>query len=172
MNLILAFIILLLARKKQSFKFYGVLMLCFLAGMIYELIGVHTGYLFGQYKYGNVLGAKILEIPWVIGINWCSLVISSCSIAKIVKLKPIFQAIIAAALMLLLDILIEPVAVNLGFWIWETGEIPLYNYFCWFFLSIPLTFLYLKQRLDEQNSLAIALYIILVLFFGILNLLL
>lgn len=169
MNLILTFVLLLIARKNHSLKLYVVLLSCFVAGMLFEWIGVHTGYLFGNYHYGNVLGKQIGEVPWVIGLNWCSLVICSCSVASYVAVKPWIQAVIASALMVFLDLLIEPVAVKLDYWVWNGGEIPLYNYFCWFFLSLPLTFLFLKKKLGEQNRVAVGLYVIFVLFFGILR---
>lgn len=169
MNLILSFALLLLARKKHSMQLYLVLLTCFTCGLLVEWIGVHTGYLFGSYHYGTALGQKLEGIPWVIGLNWCSLVICSASLAAYIKVKPWLQAVFAAGLMVALDFILEPVAVKLGYWFWEGGTIPFYNYVCWFLLSIPLTFLFLKNKLTEQNSVPVGLYVIFVLFFGILR---
>ena len=51
-------------RKALLFAFIWV------AGIGAEWIGVHTGYLFGSYSYGENLGPKIDGIPYLIGVNW------------------------------------------------------------------------------------------------------
>ena len=38
--------------------------------------------------------------------------------------------------MVLLDIMIEPVAIELDFWQWEGGNIPLQNYLMWFIVAL------------------------------------
>ena len=35
-----------------------------------EAVGVRTGAIFGAYSYGDVLGARLLAVPPVIGFNW------------------------------------------------------------------------------------------------------
>jgi putative membrane protein len=83
---------------------------------------------------------------------------------KIVK-HNIFTPIIASLLMVGLDFLIEPVAINSDYWSWENNQIPLYNYVCWFLISFLIHIVYQKNKLTEQNSVYNCLYIVLVVFF-------
>ena len=168
-NLLLSFVILLIARFEHSKKFYFFLLFAFLIGMTAEWIGVHTGLLFGDYAYGENLGVKIGEVPLIIGINWAMLVIISASLAETLVFAWYIKAFIASVFMLFLDFLIEPVAIVSDYWTWN-GEIPLSNYVTWFLVTLLLQGIYFRFKLAETNKVAIALYGIQVLFFTILNL--
>jgi putative membrane protein len=125
--------------------------------------------LFGDYKYGSVLGPKIFGVPVIIGVNWAMLSMVSASLLASLQLNYWLEVMAAAALMVFLDFLLEPVAVKLGFWQWKGGIIPAYNYVCWFFTSIFLQLVYRKWRLNEPNNVAVALFIFLTIFFILLN---
>ncbi len=172
MNLLLSFAILILSRKteKQLFLIFG--FICFLTGMSAEWIGIHTGWLFGDYAYDSNLGVKLSGVPLIIGINWGILSVCCCSVSALLfekRLRPVFLAMISALLMMLLDVLIEPVAISSGYWHWNSPNIPLYNYVCWFAIAFPLHFVYFRWKLNEQNKVSIALFVIMVIFFTVLN---
>lgn len=168
-NLILSFTVILLARKSQFSRFVLFLLLCFVVGMTVEWIGINTGLLFGNYSYGNNLGAKICGVPWVIGLNWGLLVVSSASVISSLKVSDFWKATFAAFLMTGLDILMEPVAVESDFWNWENGIIPVFNYVCWFAISLVLQVIYFKFKLAESNKVYIVLFVILIVFFSLLT---
>ncbi len=168
-NLILSFFILSAASHPHRKRLFFVLAVSFFVGIIVEFIGVHTGLLFGNYYYGNNLGYKFIEIPLVIGLNWGLLVVCSGSIANRMKLSIIPTIILGAALMTGLDYLIEPVAIKSDFWHWKNEEIPIYNFVCWFLIALPLQWLNYKWNNQISNKVYDALFIILVLFFTILN---
>jgi putative membrane protein len=46
------------------------------------MLGVHTGILFGNYKYGNALGLKLNDVPILIGINWF-IVVYACGMSAL-----------------------------------------------------------------------------------------
>lgn len=165
MNLYISFAVLLLSRKTKFKFFFIFITVAFLLGMSFEIIGVKTSYLFGEYYYGNNLGQKIFEVPIVIGINWAVLAICSGNIIQKLKLNILFSALLTSLLMVLLDYLIEPIAIKNDYWHWKNELIPVYNYISWFFLSIPITLLYFKLKLQEQNKVSNVLYLILALFF-------
>lgn len=169
-NLLISFSILLLGRKEHSIKFYYFIILCALYGMIAEWIGVHTHILFGDYSYGKNLGFKLFDVPLIIGVNWCVLTIATSSLAYSITKNTYVHLLISCGLMVGIDLLIEPVAIKSDYWTWHKGVIPIYNYICWFLVSIPIQLLYLKLKLPEQNKVAICLYIVLIVFFGLLNL--
>jgi bisanhydrobacterioruberin hydratase len=168
-NLALSFGLLLLGRNEHSFKFYVFIFVAFAVGMSAEWLGVHTGLLFGDYHYGESLGFKLYGVPVIIGINWAMLVIISASVAKRFRLHQWLQIILSTVLMVLLDVLIEPVAIVSDYWIWD-GPIPMSNFVGWLIITLILQIIYFRINLAEANKVGIALYIIQVLFFIILNL--
>lgn len=147
------------------------LALSYLVGFGAEMFGVQTGLLFGDYAYGRVLGPKIWGTPLMIGVNWMLLAYSIGVTTNHLfpRLHWLPQGAIAALLMVGLDVLIEPVAIRYDFWTWAQGLPPLRNYIGWFLVSLPLLCIFTYTQKDVRNKVAIALFILQILFFLILN---
>lgn len=141
----------------------------FLVGFFAEVIGVKTGVLFGEYYYGKTLGLKLFEVPLAIGHNWVIMVYGSNLLARKISQNRTIIVLIGAATMTLIDVIIEPVAIKLDFWTWTENEIPLQNYLGWFLLSVLLQICMTFLMPKSNNWLAIRLLYILILFFGLLN---
>ncbi|RFC55857.1 carotenoid biosynthesis protein [Brumimicrobium aurantiacum] len=171
MNLLISFIVLLLALKNHSLRFYTFVVAGFSIGMVAEWIGVHTGLLFGNYIYGNNLGPILYGVPLIIGINWVMLTIISGSIAERFKIHWFLKAVLGTFLMLFLDLLIEPIAIISDYWTWS-GDIPFSNFVGWFMIAFVIQLLYFSMKLGEQNTVATVLYILQFVFFLILNIVL
>lgn len=169
LNLVLSFTCLLLSYSRLTYRLLLAILVVGIAGFTAEFIGVHTQLLFGEYHYGNNLGYKLAGIPLLIAINWVMLSFSAIAIVISLQISVLVKALLSATLMTLLDFFIEPVAINSDFWSWADGIIPMYNYVCWFVLSFILHFWLLKREVVEQNTVGIGLYVVLVLFFGLLN---
>ncbi|PWK22973.1 putative membrane protein [Arcicella aurantiaca] len=178
LNLWISLILLLLFHQDFSIKFIFIAVVIFLAGFLVEVIGVHTGIIFGEYRYGKTLGTQLFNVPLVIGANWLLLVYCSSSVTQniCVRLKKIFptnplfsftffKAFLAASLMVSLDFLIEPVAIRLDFWHWQNEQIPLQNFQAWFLIAFLLTFIFLKANFLKNNLLAPLLFTLQLLFF-------
>jgi putative membrane protein len=169
-SLLISFIALFLARKRKQFNWLYFLAFCFCVGMTVEWIGVHTSLLFGNYFYGVNLGPKLYGVPYIIGINWCIVTVTAASITKQLIRRHPLAPLLAASLMVFLDVLMEPVAIKSDFWLWENGVIPFYNYVCWFFISLFLQYIYHYFKLNETNKVNNSLFILMTVFFIILNL--
>lgn len=169
-HLLLTFVMVFLARSKNNLSFLLFALICSLYGVAVELIGVHTGWLFGSYHYGGNLGLKVAGVPLIIGINWTLMVATSQAVAARIFKQPIAMTILAAALMTGLDFLIEPVAMKVDFWNWKAGIIPIYNYICWFFVSLPMHYLYRTWNLKQANQMDLVVFLYMVGFFALLNL--
>jgi bisanhydrobacterioruberin hydratase len=169
-------------QPEKKAKFFIFILLAFLVGMSVEMIGVNTGKLFGTYHYGNLMGAKLNGVPWLIGLNWFVVVFCSASIMQLLHEWTVkkflatdfempltlsaFSLIIDGALLAcFFDWLMEPVAGKLGFWEWKNNEIPFYNYLCWFLISMGLLFVFHKFLSVRTNHFAVHLFIIQALFF-------
>lgn len=167
LNLTLCGILVFLSEPNRVMAFF-LFFFIFLGGFIIELIGTKTGYLFGNYAYGETLGAKIADVSIMIGVNWYCIVLASSNLARYVKGGILGKAILAGLLSTLIDFIIEPVAIQYGFWSWNEGVIPFYNYFCWFVFASLFSYAYLKTS-DAVNKTAFWLFFIWFSFFTILS---
>ena len=158
-----------LASKNKT-KFIVFMSIAFLIGFGAEVIGVNTAYLFGNYVYGVNLGPKLLNVSIVIGLLWGVLALGAASMVEQISLFGRWKVFFGAAIMLGVDLIMEPVAIANQFWSWEGGDVPLYNYVCWFLIAILLQLVLRKFKLNEKNKVYNTLLILMVVFFGFLNL--
>ncbi len=181
-NLVLMFVLVLFTHEKINIRLWGFIFSCFCTGIVVEYIGSTTGYLFGNYQYGNVLGFSVKNVPLIIGINWF-LVIYCCAVSMYfliqklslaseeslsLNIKKISLVIDGALLAVFFDWLIEPVAVTLGYWKWE-GEIPAFNYITWFVVSMFLMLLFRIFKIPGNNKFGVNLLLIQMMFFLLLR---
>ena len=186
-NLLLMFLLLLYTQRGITIGFFIFTSCCIVVGIAVEVIGTKTGWLFGEYSYGTVLGPGIEKVPYIIGINWF-IVIYCAGISIHTMLNRILEklseqtdsprrglqalSIIAdgATLAVLFDWLIEPVAVKLGYWQWlGNGDIPFYNYLCWFVVSALLLSVFHFSHFSKSNKFAVNLLLIQAMFFLLLR---
>ncbi len=145
--------------------------IAYLIGFVAEAAGVHTGLVFGHYSYGTVLGPKLSGVPLLIGMNWVVVLIGAIAVASKISDKPLQQSLIAAAVATGYDWVMEPVAVKLGYWQWQGGVIPLYNYLCWLLISLQIALLANKMKITANNF-SLWLFLIQLVFFILLRIVL
>ena len=119
-------------QKKEWLTIFLVYIITFFS----EWIGVNYGWLFGSYSYGNSLGFKIGGVPLLIGLNWVLLALVSRQISSKLFSNKWLVIFVSAILMVLIDVIIEPLSGNLDFWYWEMSTIPLSNYRDWFLVAV------------------------------------
>ncbi len=166
----LTLILLLLFHRPFSWGFAMAILTVGILGWTVEAIGTNTGVIFGGYTYGPSLGPKVFATPFAMVINW---MISVYLITMVLRPQIINiwrLGFAGALLMVIYDILLEPVAIRLDMWSWETGTPPLQNYIAWFVVSFPLVMLLGKYVKKAENPLAVLVLICQFLFFGVLNL--
>jgi putative membrane protein len=125
-------------------------------------------------------------VPVLIGINWFMIIFCATILIKktheyflrkmpagaviSASMRSIAFIIDAALLATFFDWLMEPAAIKLGYWQWlPNGNIPVYNYVCWFCIS---AFLFAASKyfsFNRHNQFAVHLFIIQLLFFLILR---
>ncbi len=170
-NLLLSLALLFWRHPAWDGRSLAYMAITYIVGFGAEVFGVQTGILFGDYHYGSVLGWKAWDTPLMIGLNWVMLGYSAGVIANYLLPRRGWwlRGLLAAALMVGLDVLIEPVAMHYGFWEWEAETVPLRNYLGWFLVALPLECLFAFWLAEVRNKVAIALFILQFLFFGILG---
>jgi bisanhydrobacterioruberin hydratase len=183
LNLLLMAGLLFYTQQKINVHFLLFVVICFVVGIVIEIIGTSTGYLFGEYQYGKMLGVAVKNVPLVIGINWF-IIMYCCGVtmhtileklsAKLetmtgapspaIKLLSIVSD--GAMLAVVVDWVMEPAAIKLGYWTWlGNGEIPNYNYICWFVFSCLFMLVFGLLKFSKQNIFAVNLLMIMMMFF-------
>lgn len=170
LNLLLSLGLFFWANNDFSVQFYKVVAILFALGFLVEVIGVSTGVLFGEYTYGATLGFKLFETPLMIGVNWILLSLASFGISSFFLKKQLPIILLSSLLMVLMDVLIEPIAISLDFWTWALGDIPLQNYVMWFFVSLIMNAIMSFNRLKIDYRISFGLLLPQILFFTLLSL--
>lgn len=159
-HLLLMAVILIINQKQFSANFFITAITIAIAGFIVQLLGVTTGALFGEYTYGETLGVKLAEVPLIIGLNWFILIFSLGSFLKRkFKHQPIIKSLVGAFVLVVTDILIEPVAIRYNCWSWTDSYIPLQNYVVWFIVSFLMLRFYFAMDFRKSNSVGLLLFI-------------
>lgn len=168
-NLLATAAIVLHFESHKGMKYGLFILITFLTGFFVEVAGVETGLIFGAYNYGETLGYKMFDVPLAIGLNWVVLIYCTGHQTKRLFNNLWARVISGAAIMTLLDFIIEPVAIAYDFWSWESVTIPIQNYGAWFLISAFLLILFNKFIPDSNNTLATRLLYIQAAFFIVLN---
>lgn len=125
--------------------------LVFGVSLLFESVGVATGWIYGPYHYTNKLGPPFLGlVPYLIPVAWFLMGYPSFVIAD--RLIPTswkrWQRLLALAAvgglaMTAWDLVMDPVMVAGGHWVWDTNGayfgIPLQNFSGWW-LTVFTTF--------------------------------
>jgi putative membrane protein len=184
-NLLLMFALLVWTQAQKNLAFWIFVVAVAITGFVVEIIGVNTQVLFGDYSYGKVLGYQMGKVPVMIGINWfitiycCGISIHMLLMKAINRiaaetasppmlLKAVSVIVDGATLAVFFDWLMEPVAVQLGYWKWN-GDIPLYNYICWLVVAATMLTLFHFCNFNKQNKFAVHLLLIQLMFFLLLR---
>lgn len=166
--LVLNLYLLAIYHTEYTLKTVSAFVLIFLFGFFIEVVGVKTGLIFGHYYYDRGLGLKVLETPLLIGANWLFLSYTSSSILRHLKVKKGLLLVLAPALMLMYDLVLEQVAPHMHMWHWENSSIPLQNYVAWYAIAFIMVALLQSFKVNTANSLAKPLFICQFVFFSIL----
>ena len=171
-HLLLMMLVVFFSHNLINGRYLGFILTIYILGFAAEWIGVHKGWLFGNYAYGKTLGTKLFDIPLTIGVNWFLLIYAVGISMKLSRIRSQWARIILGALMLVwLDLLIEPVAIKFDYWHWANNVIPFENYVGWFVVSVIMLWIFEQFKFRKQNWVAPLLLAVQFAFFGILNVL-
>ena len=164
LNLLLSFILVFGFQRPFNRHIFRFAWLAFVIGMLAEVLGVNTGFPFGSYYYTEKFGWQIIGVPLIIGFNWVLLSYCCGLLVQDYIKTDLWKVLFASALMLLIDLLLEPFAIRHRFWVWQSVTPPLQNYLSWFVVSIPIQYGFIKFLPSSKNQIATPYLLILVLF--------
>ncbi len=169
--LLLSFIVLALSDQScQREKLIAYLLFIYITSYAIEVVGVHTGLLFGVYTYGDNLGIKLWETPLIIGANWFFLVYTTAALFEKKKIHTSLKVFLASSSMLIYDIVMEQVAPKMDMWSWKEVTVPFQNYATWFLIAIAFHIGLKLLNIKIINSLALVVLLCQFILFVILYL--
>ena len=167
-NLFITFLLLFVNLPEMNRGVAIAASVAFVVGMGVELLGVNYGLIFGQYVYGNNLGVKLGGVPLLIGANWVMLTFVTGAVGAVFfKRSAFWAAVLGALLMVLLDLVIEPVAPKFDYWEFAEVTAPLSNYIGWFLVAFPIQWIYQTKVRTKDRVFSFHLVLIQFLFFSI-----
>lgn len=129
--------------------------LTFGVSLLFESIGVWTGWIYGPYHYTDQLGPRFLGlVPYLIPMAWFMIAYPSQMIAESYLggtfrsgwRRVVGLAAASAVVMTAWDLIMDPIMVRMGFWVWEVEGayfgIPLRNYAGWLVTTFTFYLLY------------------------------
>jgi len=90
-----------------------------------EVIGVHTGLLFGEYAYATGLGPSVLGVPLLIPLAWTMLAYPAFIVARQLTTRRTATLLTGAWALASWDLFLDPQMVAEGHWRWAAGQQPL-----------------------------------------------
>lgn len=138
------------------------------AGFAISAIGTSTGSIFGSYCFGDALGPKLFGTPLLTAIVWAMATYMAFLSTSMLPLNN-RRLTASAGLMVLFDIMLEPTAARLGMWQFANNDVPFQNYVVWFLLGMLFLQVIRRSRASFSNSVAVPLFVMLMVFFMLLN---
>ncbi|MFC4357187.1 bisanhydrobacterioruberin hydratase [Halobium salinum] len=133
----------------------GVLALCGYAYAV-EYVGIQTGFPYGEFYYGVDLGPTVGGVPLGLPVFFLPLVMNAYLLCLLLlgpsadsRARRLVSVILVV---LLMDVVLDPGAVALGFWVYPNGGafygVPLSNYAGWV-VSATLTVFVMDAAFDH-----------------------
>ena len=148
---------------KRSLIMFG---LSFIVAFTAEALGVNFGLVFGHYYYTAKLGISLFGVPFLAALAWEPIVYAAfcisdmlstreASLSPLLKNKPspIWAAAIGALATTAWDLMIDPIAVSQGWWVWVGGGpyvpyvangVPIQNFVGWLGVAFLINLIYRK----------------------------
>jgi len=153
------------------------LALSFIIAFTAEALGVNFGLIFGNYHYSSILGVQILGVPLLAALAWEPIIYAAFTITDIIapylmdSNSPLLRRLPSYLLLGLIgslattawDMMIDPIAVSQGWWVWHDGGeylpylangVPIQNFLGWLGVSFLINLLYrlICDRHIQQNA--------------------
>jgi uncharacterized membrane protein len=113
-------------------------------GFAVEVLGVHTGFPFGRYRYQGSLGTTLFGVPLVIACAWPMLAWPSALAARHLAHSYPVRVLLGAWALTAWDVFLDPQMVAAGHWRWlhpsphlpGVPTVPLTDYLGWFAVAL------------------------------------
>ena len=138
--------------------------LSFILAFTAEALGVNYGLVFGHYYYTPALGISLFGVPFLAALAWEPIVYAAFCLSDVLagrveahpvspvrRLSPLWIAAVGALATTAWDMMIDPIAVSQGWWVWVNGGpyvpylsngVPITNFLGWLLVAIVINLVY------------------------------
>jgi uncharacterized membrane protein len=130
----------------------GVLLVTAATAVVFESVGLATGFPYGEYTYSDDLGPTLLGVPFLVPLAWLMMAWPSWLLARRLTrgVRPARQrparVAVAAAVFAGWDVVLDPQMVQAGYWTWAHPQpglpgidtVPLTNLAGWLLAGVVL----------------------------------
>jgi uncharacterized membrane protein len=146
---------------KRSLLMFG---LSFFVAFTAEALGVNYGLVFGHYHYTNALGVSLFGVPFLAALAWEPIVYAAFCASDMLSQRlastlprsinwsnNLWIAAMGAFATTAWDMMIDPIAVSQGWWVWEGGGpyvpyvangVPIQNFIGWLGVAFVINLIY------------------------------
>jgi uncharacterized membrane protein len=175
-----------LIHGAMIYRIRGILIffaICFIAGNIFENLGVRTGFPFGRYYFTDLMGPKLSVVPIMLGLAYLGMAYLSWTLACLIlgdmqslgRFRIVTLPVMASFIMVAWDLSMDPVWSTISHaWVWVRGGayfgVPVSNFIGWFltiYVIFQLFALYLRHRSPAMNRLPAHYWRPAVIFYGV-----
>ena len=139
-------------------------------GFAVEVIGVATGFPFGDYHYTGQLGPHLFGVPLVIAFAWTMLAWPAALVARRLVRPFAGRVVLGGWALAAWDFFLDPQQVSAGYWHWAGGahtlpgvpQVPITDYLGWFAVATAISYLLqraLRGTLPADDRIPAALYL-------------
>jgi uncharacterized membrane protein len=135
----------------------------FVVAFTAEALGVNFGLIFGHYYYTKVLGVQLFGVPFLAALAWEPIVYAAFCMTDILSPRlpggsrseqvssAMWMAVIGALATTAWDMMIDPIAVSQGWWVWVDGGayvpyvangVPVQNFLGWLGVAFVINLIY------------------------------
>jgi uncharacterized membrane protein len=106
----------------------GVALLGTTTAVVFEAVGLATGFPYGRYEYGDALGPTLLGVPLLVPLAWLMMAWPSWVLADRLTRRTasgrrtVVRIAVAAAVFAAWDVVLDPQMVQAGYWTWAHPE--------------------------------------------------
>jgi uncharacterized membrane protein len=124
----------------------GVLLVTAATAVVFEAVGLATGFPYGRYTYSDDLGPTLLGVPFLVPLAWLMMAWPSWLLALRLAGRPVVRVVVAAAVFAGWDVVLDPQMVQAGYWTWAhprpglpgIDTVPLTNLAGWLLAGLLL----------------------------------
>jgi len=167
-----------LVRHLGAVKGVFILTLLSVIPVLVEAFAVWTGFPFGGFEYGEKLGGLLFGlVPPSVSFAYLPILLGSLFTASKLSREPFRFSVAASLFNLLVDLVIDPAAVHIGFWSYHGGGlyygVPLSNFVGWLFTGFLYSALFYvitgRDSLPLPEGVSVSLIWILCFWVGYLS---